>query len=454
MNQIDCRIGYTIFILNYLFKWMLFIIFCGLGWDTMNLQEVKLTNFKAFDSLDLELDGRSTVLAGVNGVGKSTVLAAIAYVMRIWLNRLNPAQGRAFETIPPDVISLGAAEASISCKIYLNGVEYMLARSRKAPVANSRGKGQSSTTKQYDAFIKSFRDTYLDSETRGMPIFVHYGVNRSVTSIPMGRIEDSLNDKLSALARAADSETNFQKFFEWYREQEAEEAIETRENDGYHNRSLALVREVIGDMVAGVTDLHVRRNPTRMTAVKDGKEIRVDLLSDGEKCTLALFGDLVKRLVLANPGADNPLEGEGVVLIDEIELHLHPSWQRQILGKLKKHFPRIQFIVSTHSPQVLGEANDEYNIFLIDGDSRDVRRVSRLDVFDSNFILEEYMGTASQNPLIGDMVEEVFQLTDNGEFEKARNAIDSLAELVGYSNRDYIVAQNYLKRGIYRHETH
>lgn len=47
------------------------------------------------------------------------------------------------------------------------------------------------------------------------------------------------------------------------------------------------------------------------------------MLSDGEKCTLALFGDLVKRLALANPGLDNPLEGEGVVLIDEIELHLH-----------------------------------------------------------------------------------------------------------------------------------
>ena len=96
---------------------------------------------------------------------------------------------------------------------------------------------------------------------------------------------------------------------------------------------------VVSDMVDGVDDLHVRRNPTRMTAVKDGKEMRVDLLSDGEKCTLALFGDLVKRLALANPELENPLEGEGIVLIDEVELHLHPTWQRRILESSRSTSP-------------------------------------------------------------------------------------------------------------------
>ena len=63
---------------------------------------------------------------------------------------------------------------------------------------------------------------------------------------------------------------------------------------------------------------------------KDNLSLQVDQLSDGEKCTLALFGDLARRLALANPVSDNPLLGTGVVLIDEIELHMHPSWQRKI----------------------------------------------------------------------------------------------------------------------------
>lgn len=93
-------------------------------------------------------------------------------------------------------------------------------------------------------------------------------------------------------------------------------------------------------------------------------------MSDGEKCTIALFGDLARRMALANPNKDNPLDGEGIVLIDEIELHLHPLWQRRILNVLKKVFPNIQFIVSTHSPQVLGEADDTYNVLrLIMGDN-------------------------------------------------------------------------------------
>lgn len=91
-------------------------------------------------------------------------------------------------------------------------------------------------------------------------------------------------------------------------------------------------------MLDNVSDLKVKRSPLRMTVKKNGLEMRVDNLSDGEKCTLALFGDLARRIALANPSRSNPLEGEGIVLIDEIELHMHPSWQRKILGALKVLF--------------------------------------------------------------------------------------------------------------------
>lgn len=72
-------------------------------------------------------------------------------------------------------------------------------------------------------------------------------------------------------------------------------------------------------------------------------------LSDGEKCTLALFGDIARRLAIANPSLDDPLQGDGVVLIDELELHMHTSWQRKVISMLKKTFPNIQFIITTRS---------------------------------------------------------------------------------------------------------
>lgn len=122
-------------------------------------------------------------------------------------------------------------------------------------------------------------------------------------------------------------------------------------------------------------------------------ELELDL----EGKSTILFGDLARRMALANPSMPNPLEGEGVVLIDEIDLHMHPSWQRKVMGVLKKTFPNIQFIVTTHSPQVLGELNEDYNIFVLY--QRDKNTVGRkYDSFigwDSNVLLEEVMGTPS-----------------------------------------------------------
>ena len=89
---------------------------------------------------------------------------------------------------------------------------------------------------------------------------------------------------------------------------------------------------------------------------KQGAVIPVAKLSDGERGMLALVFDLTRRLAQANPNLDDPAaEGVGVVLIDEIDLHLHPEWQRTIVTNLPETFPRLQFIATTHSPQVIGE---------------------------------------------------------------------------------------------------
>ena len=87
-----------------------------------------------------------------------------------------------------------------------------------------------------------------------------------------------------------------------------------------------------------------------MTIEVKGTRIDIAQLSDGEKCLVAMAGDIARRMVLAMPKAPNPLETEAVVLIDEIELHLHPGLQRTILPRLRKAFPKAQLIVTTHSP--------------------------------------------------------------------------------------------------------
>lgn len=190
-----------------------------------------------------------------------------------------------------------------------------------------------------------FRNTYVHNEV-GMPIFVNYGVNRTVMDIPLRIRNTHIFDKESAFEKAIESKIDFRTFFEWFRyEEDLENQIRVRENPQYTDIALKSVKNAVYAMLEGVSNLRIERNPLAMKIDKNNLSLQVDQLSDGEKCTLALFGDLARRLALANPVSDNPLLGTGVVLIDEIELHMHPSWQRKILPALKKCFPNIQFIL-------------------------------------------------------------------------------------------------------------
>ena len=72
--------------------------------------------------------------------------------------------------------------------------------------------------------------------------------------------------------------------------------------------------------------------------MKGRQELQVNQLSDGEKVVLSLVGDLARRLAVANPGLDRPLEGQGFALVDEVDLHLHPSWQRLVMRRLTNTF--------------------------------------------------------------------------------------------------------------------
>ena len=100
------------------------------------------------------------------------------------------------------------------------------------------------------------------------------------------------------------------------------------------DRELDAVRNAIYKFMPEFNKIRVRRNPLQMVVEKKGEQLAVNQLSDGEKTYIALVGDLCRRLVLANPTLENPLEGEGIVLIDELDLHLHPQWQTEITTRL------------------------------------------------------------------------------------------------------------------------
>ena len=162
-------------------------------------------------------------------------------------------------------------------------------------------------------------------------------------------------------------------------------------------RELSCVRRAIELFVPEYSNLRVKRTPRpHMLIDKCEQTLNLDQLSDGEKNLIALVGDIARRLSIANPNLPDPLEGEGIILIDEIDLHLHPQWQRMVVGRLSSTFKNCQFIVTTHSPQVLGEVDPE-NIHLLYSDPELGIQASQPDQsfgLTANDIIDEIMGSS------------------------------------------------------------
>lgn len=415
----------------------------------MKIQRLILENFKSFTHLDLNIDGKSCVFFGENGTGKSSVLNAVCFLSWGWLNRMNPAQGTAFKSLNEDLVHFGSDKMSIQGDFLLNNQYFTLKKgyTKKKPGKNAVVE---SNKKMYDKFIDGYLDLY-DEEDQDIPIFVNYGTNRSVLDIPLRIRNKHEFDKWTALQRAIENELDFRTFFEWFRNQEDYEAELIREYGDLNHRdkSLECVRTAIENMLPDFSNLHVRRQPLRMVVTKGGEEFSVDQLSDGEKCTIALIGDLARRMALANQKRSNPLEGRGIVLIDEIELHMHPTWQRMILPVLKKTFPNIQFLITTHSPQVLGEVSDDFNIYLLSVDTDfevQPEKINRLDGFSSDYILREFMNTDSVNPEFSKLVQQVENSVHKNQFDEAEKILDKIKEVVGNNYSQVIHLTGLIRR--------
>lgn len=417
----------------------------------MKLKGLSITDFRGFSKLNIALDGKSAVFFGVNGVGKTSVLRSINLLCANIINKVvNRKELRQQYNIELGDIRHGKSSANIQGTFILNSdngetVEYERGMDRKTGKRTHSKEG-------LEKIVSYIQASYIDDEKQdNVPVFVNYGTNRLVLDIPLRIRTHHEFDVYSSYEKAIENKIDFRAFFEWYRNQEdAENAVKVEKKDfNYADRSLNAVRKAIIAMLPEFENIHIARKPRlEMVVEKEGIKLNVSQLSDGEKCVLAMFGDLAKRLALANPKLTDPLQGEGIVLIDEIELHMHPSWQRRILGVLRKTFPNIQFIITTHSPIVLSEVDDLYKVFFMSNDGKEtiVSDFSRMDGYDINYILEEFMGTKSRNSQTEELVRSVYAAINAMNKAKAIEKLTELRKLAGENNEDVVMAEMLMKK--------
>lgn len=414
----------------------------------MRLESVELKNFKAIETAELQLEKKSTIIFGVNGTGKSTILRSINLLYANIINQIvNRKELKQNYTIQLEDIQYGKKDTQVTARIDMEDESFSYHRG----LIRNTGKrydDRSSLKKMVDIFHEKY---ITDEEQRDIPIFTNYGTNRLVLDIPLRIRTHHTFDTYSAFEKAIENKIDFRTFFEWYRNQEDyenEQKIETG-NLTYQDRALKAVRNAILAMLDECSNLRVARKP-RLEMKIDKKDISLNVsqMSDGEKCTMALLGDLARRLTLANPMKINPLLGEGVVLIDEIELHMHPLWQRKILSTLKRTFPNIQFIVTTHSPIVLSEADEDYNVFFTNQENSNIKvtKISQLSGYDTNAVLEQFMETKAFNAKTEELIHSIYVDIEQKNYNQAMEKISYLSKITNENHQDVIMARMELLR--------
>ena len=415
----------------------------------MKIENLKINNFHSFDDVELSLNGKSTVIFGINGTGKTSILKSVNLLYANIINQIvNRKELKQSLNIKLDDIKYGKTQTKLEADFSIENriINYSRTMVRKT------GK-RTHNTKNLKVLASIFQDKYVSDEKQdNIPLFVNYGTNRLVLDIPVRIRTKHEFDIYSAFDKAIENQIDFRTFFEWFRNQEDyENECKVQNADlEFTDKSLEAVKKAMLAMLDECTNLRVARKPRlEMKVDKNGVGLNVSQLSDGEKCTMALFGDLARRLTIANPNLDNPLWGEGVVLIDEIELHMHPSWQRNIVRKLRETFPNIQFIITTHSPIVLSEIDDDFNVYFLQnkGASSEVIEFRRLDGFDANYILEEFMGTKSMNSKTEALITDIYKLINEKSFQEAEQKVNRLKELTDSTNKDVIRASMLIKKG-------
>jgi len=386
----------------------------------MRINKIKIENYRGILNEEIEFNDKVNVFIGGNGAGKTTLLEAIVASLLKFTNSflLNPTYTTRYY-LSEDSINYNKRTFSINqpfASILLEA-DFL---NQHLPIFNKVGIKQSTDKeakykKQYQAVRSKFNDK-LGENSFSLPIVKYYAANRGAVkysnNIP---IHIYNQPQLESWANFIYYDISYSRFFKWFWEYETSELRMQKELGNFNFKNLRIegIRKAINKAFKKLNgkDYTIKSSEIKRIGANDLIPIlelqdkqnpmhseNLDSKSDGEKAIITLIADIAYNLSIAHnfSSEDNDfLKSSGVVLIDEIEAHLHPNWQRKIIPLLTELFPNIQFFIATHSPQVLASVNSE-NIFV--GENFKFEKINiKTKGMDSNTLLK-YVFNATERP--------------------------------------------------------
>lgn len=371
----------------------------------MRLKHLRLENFRAHEHLELDLGARLTLLLGENGTGKTSLLDAVAIGLGEALSHLPQVSGFSFKKTG-EIHQQGNQTAPYA-RITLNTTDGLawdrsVRRDKSATTAKTIPPGMG--TKGLKQFLD---DTVIDPFNAGrdftLPLFAYYGVSRALLDVPLTRKGFAHHHgRFEALADALNADSRFKSAFIWFYNKENEEHRLQKEVKSFDATlpELDCVRRAIEAVFHDLREPHIALNPLRFVVKQQGETLNITQLSDGYKTLLGLIVDLSARMAMANPHLPDPLASEAIVMIDELDLHLHPQWQQRIAGDLLRAFPNAQFIVSTHSPYIVEALNNHLKRHAVRALTLQDAAIAQLLPLDPQDVQAYFLGPAGKQTMM------------------------------------------------------
>jgi len=417
--------------------------------STTFVHDLTLTNFRRFEQTHVAFHAGINVLIGQNGAGKTTILDALAMGLAGGVRPLHRALGEAFseawlrkEDVRVARIDKGGMttfERQLPARVDV-AMRFCGEPLTSGPRAETFGDGGIATGPGRAVSSVDFTDfmrwAVQDGFDTTLPLVAYYGSGRTSRG---GQQRASGRDDLSRFAGyegCLEPSTHLSDMRAWFRRMELLALQERRTPAVLEASKNAIMECLMGfDLVrfdARLDDLAARFTET-------GLLLGFEQLSDGQRNMLGMVADMAYRASTLNPhlGSDAAKQTPGVVLIDEIDLHLHPAWQRRVVHDLCRVFPRVQFIVTTHSPQVLSEVPSGA-VLLLD-DSQPCAPAAPTEGRDTNSLLWEVLNVTAHPEETITALDAVAHQIDDGRFSEARAGLDLLAQKL--TERDPEVAR-------------
>jgi predicted ATP-binding protein involved in virulence len=403
-------------------------------------KHLHLENFRCFETLDLLLEEDLTVLFAENGGGKSALLNALAMGLAV-IQRASPSNTKPSASRDVRHMSVGERarpEPAGVCRLDWQADVGPTSSVKWSAVVNP---ASSSVKRNHKPIVDAIERT----RTAGArwPLFGWYGTDRMGRGKIRSREQQPTGDRWEGYASALDPSLDDSALLQWFTDEILSDAVRRREHEEERLLDTAVAKAMVR-ATPGVSRIwYEPRERGPRVRFDSGHVADWSELSDGFHVFLGLVGDIARRAVMLNEndGGAAPELAEGVVLIDEIDLHLHPRWQRLVLAGLRSAFPRLQLIVSTHSPQVLSSARNQQ-----------VRRIAngRIEegVFvegrDSNAILREQMDTDDRDEEGTRDLQQLHDAIDSGARKEAELIYSKLLDRWGKDDPALIRAKSFM----------